>query len=66
LFHKDLAMEQGAYFEGGSRRLEEPPAVQTGHEDKVAAPEPQQERIKGTTKQPSAIFVKSLEKSVNI
>jgi cytoskeletal protein CcmA (bactofilin family) len=66
LFHNDLAMEQGAYFEGGSRHFEEPLTAQTSHEDMVSAPEPQQERTKGTANRPSATFVRSLEEPVNV
>jgi len=64
LFHNDLAMEQGAYFEGGSHRFQDPLAAQTTQKGEMAAPGPQQERTKGATNRPPATFVRSLEVNV--
>jgi|SRR5262245_799294 len=64
LFHNDLAIKQGAYFEGGSHRFQDPLAAQTTHKGEMAALEPQQERTKGTTNRPPATFVRSLEVNV--
>ena len=65
LFHKDLAMEQGAYFEGHSRRPEEPLATaQPTQKSQLATGEPQWGEVKRST--PSSTFVRSLQESDRI
>jgi cytoskeletal protein CcmA (bactofilin family) len=53
LFHKTLAIEQGAYFEGKSSRAEDPLSQSEDHEEDGAKPDPVVERPaprKGTPK----------------
>jgi cytoskeletal protein CcmA (bactofilin family) len=48
LLHQDLAMEQGAYFQGESRRAEDPlAAAQAAQKRKVTASEPQRAHSAG-------------------
>jgi cytoskeletal protein CcmA (bactofilin family) len=66
LLHNDLAMEQGAYFQGESRRSEDPLAVaQPAQKQKVAA-EPQQEHSEGRREPPSTTFIRSLQEADSI
>ena len=59
LLHKDLAMEQGAYFQGESRRAEGPlTAAQPAQKQKVTA-EPQQEHSEGRKDTPPTSFIRS-------
>jgi cytoskeletal protein CcmA (bactofilin family) len=65
LLHRDLAMEQGAYFEGESRRCEDPlAAAQPRQKPQVAAGEAQPRRVEHP--KPSTAFVRSLQKSDSI
>jgi cytoskeletal protein CcmA (bactofilin family) len=58
LLHQDLAMEQGAYFQGESRRAEGPlAAAQLEQKQKVPAAEPQQEPCGGQKEPPSMTFI---------
>jgi cytoskeletal protein CcmA (bactofilin family) len=58
LLHKDLAMEQGAYFQGESRRAEGPlAAAQLEQKQKVPAAEPQQEPREPQKEPPSMTFI---------
>jgi cytoskeletal protein CcmA (bactofilin family) len=64
LLHKDLAMEQAAYFAGESRRPEDPfTAAQPAQKQKVAAIERQQGL---TESRKSTTFVRSLQESDSI
>ena len=63
LLHKDLAMEQGAYFQGESRRSEDPlAAAQPAQKQKVTA-EPQQEHSEGRKDTPPTSFIRSLQEA---
>jgi cytoskeletal protein CcmA (bactofilin family) len=66
LLHKDLAMEQGAYFQGESRRSEDPlAAAQPAQKQKVTA-EPQQEHSEGRKDTPPTTFIRSLQEADSI
>jgi len=64
LLHKDLAMEQGAYFQGESRS-EDPLAAAQAQKQKVAA-EPQQEYSEGRKGTPPTSFIRSLQEADSI
>jgi cytoskeletal protein CcmA (bactofilin family) len=62
VLHKDLAMEQGAFFEGESRRSEDPlsaPKEPTLGEQAAAKPQP--ERNEGRKDKASSTFVRTLQ-----
>jgi cytoskeletal protein CcmA (bactofilin family) len=66
LLHKDLAMEQGAYFQGESRRSQDPlAAAQPAQKQKVTA-EPQQEHSESRKEPPSTTFIRSLHEADSI
>jgi cytoskeletal protein CcmA (bactofilin family) len=56
VLHKDLAMEQGAFFEGESRRSEDP--LSAGEQ---TAAKPQPERSEGRKDKASSTFVRTLQ-----
>ena len=62
MLHKDLAMEQGAYFEGESRRSEDPlsAAEEPTLGDQTAA-KPQRERSDGRKDKAASTFVRTLQ-----
>jgi cytoskeletal protein CcmA (bactofilin family) len=64
VLHKDLAMEQGAYFEGESRRCDDPlsAAKEQGEQTTV---KPRQERAQGQ-KDKASTFVRTLQESDSI
>jgi cytoskeletal protein CcmA (bactofilin family) len=59
LLHLDLAMEQGAYFQGESRRSEDPLA-QPAQKQKATATVPQQVHNESRKQPPSTTFIRSL------
>jgi cytoskeletal protein CcmA (bactofilin family) len=68
LLHKDLAMEQGAYFEGKSRRSEDPLSEERVIEpdQAVAKPRPGPERAERRRDKSPTSFVRSLNGLDNI
>ena len=65
LLHKDLAMEQGAYFQGESRRSEDPLA-QPAHKQKATATVPQQVHSESRKPPPLTTFIRSLHEADSI
>ena len=60
LLHKDL--EQGAYFQGESRRSEDPlAAAQPAQKQKATATVPQQVHSESRKRPPSTTFIRSLQ-----
>jgi cytoskeletal protein CcmA (bactofilin family) len=67
LLHKDLAMEQGAYFEGESRPSEDPLSAGQPTQDEEVAAKPQlAERKESRRDKPSTTFVRTLRESDSI
>jgi cytoskeletal protein CcmA (bactofilin family) len=67
LLHQDLALEQGAYFQGESRRAEDPlAAAQAAQKRKVTASEPQRAHSAGRKEPPSTRFIRSLHEADSI
>ena len=59
VLHKDLAMEQGAHFEGESRRSDHPLSAKEKGEQ--TAVRPQQDRAQGEKDKASSTFVRTLD-----
>jgi cytoskeletal protein CcmA (bactofilin family) len=67
VLHQDLAMEQGAYFEGESRRSEDPLSAATAPtRGEQTAAKPQRERSEGRKDKASSTFVRTLQESDSI
>ena len=67
LLHRDLTMEQGAYFEGESRRCEyRLAAAQPEQKQKVPAAAPQQEDGEGQREPRSKTLIRSLQEADSI
>jgi cytoskeletal protein CcmA (bactofilin family) len=66
VLHKDLAMEQGAHFEGESRRSEDPLSAAREPPQRQSAEKSKRERSEGPTDKSSSIFVRTLQETESI